>query len=143
MTREEKFQFAKLSAKVDALEKRLLAIEPGGGKHIIVCPDVRRIFEQVIAAVCEEFAIRREQLLSRARPDFIAFPRMACYALVFERAHSNWSELGRLFNRDHGAIMNGVQVFANRTKQEPRLAAKIAAVRARLAATPLPMKEAA
>lgn len=54
----------------------------------------------VIYHVCAAFNVSKDELLSRARPERIAWPRQVAMALAHEASGLNNVELGKVFHRD-------------------------------------------
>lgn len=69
----------------------------------------RRHAEAIIDEVCRQFEITRQQLLSRRRPDFIAFPRQVAMALAYECTALDSIRVARLFQRTHGAVLHAMK----------------------------------
>jgi hypothetical protein len=82
--------------------------------------------DAVLDCVCEAYGIKRSELLSNVRTQPIGEARIIGYFLARSRGMS-FPRIGRIFNRDHTSVMNGV-------KTAVKVMARDAAV-ARLVAT--------
>lgn len=88
---------------------------------------VRVVVEEVTAAYGVTFDILR----SRCRTDAVSVPRQITFYLCKEIGRVSWSELGRIFNRDHGTIMHGYRMIAETKDVDSRLSTYLATARAR------------
>ena len=67
------------------------------------CPTVRSIQD----AVCENYGISRKDMLSCRRSRHLADARHVAFYLARELTARSYSEVGRMFNRDHSTVTYG------------------------------------
>jgi chromosomal replication initiator protein len=94
----------------------------------------------VIAQVADEFGVSAREICSDRRSrgggngqiDVIT-PRFVAMHLCREITSQSLPEIGRrMGGRDHTSVLNGIRKMRQRLKVEPDLAARVAAVRARI-----------
>lgn len=72
-------------------------------------------FEQVITAVCQTFELDRQKLLSRARPEHLAWPRQIGMALAYQIAGRSLADVGAYFGgRGHDTVLHAIERVKNR-----------------------------
>jgi chromosomal replication initiation ATPase DnaA len=81
--------------------------------------------EVVFEAVCSRYNLTREQLLSRRRPNHIAWPRQVAMYLVRELTESTLQFTGELFNRDHGTVLHAWRTVHFNAKNVPKVGQEI------------------
>ena len=129
-------ELAAMEGQVEKLE-RLLALKRRGAQLRIALDfcGVAALAHLVLHAVCEEFGASVEEVMSKRRPDRVASARHAAYYLMRTYSGKTFEEVGRVFGRDHSAVMRGCQSVCERCKTDKLFAAKVAASDARVAAT--------
>lgn len=91
----------RLLRTVTRLEQRVMALE---GK--LVRPEVNPLLSQdlLISLVCSAYGVELSDIFSRDRRAESVWPRQVAMYLVHRRLNPSLSEVGRMFNRDHGTI---------------------------------------
>lgn len=92
----------------------------------------RRTEEQIMTAVCEEYAITSEALAAPGKGRAAATGRAVAALLVREAEHVTLTKLGRVVNRDVTALSRAAERLRARMRSDSGLAQKVAAVRLRL-----------
>lgn len=88
------------------------------------------IEDRIIQIVCDYFGIRRDVLLSKARPERIAWPRQIAMTLIYENTEFSTNEVKRIFGKkDHGTICYAKTIVEQRGKDCIRDARAISAIR--------------
>lgn len=113
--REELLEMIKLQEEVAELEMRLLI-----GEH-----EITVIARTAMELVSQRFKVPMHLLTGRCREAQIAWPRQVGYFLVRRLSGAPYSAIGRIFNRDHGTILAGIQTVSNRIDTEPGTDAEI------------------
>lgn len=93
--------------------------------------------ELVLEVTATVFDLTEQELLSWARPDRIARPRMAAMCVLYELG---WSllEVGRFFgNRDHGTVINARRRIPLICAQDEVFAERVQILRRAFALPPL------
>lgn len=82
---------------------------------------LRRIsIEEIQEAVCDKYHITYAEMLSRKRPNRIAFPRQVAMMLCRELTEHSFQEISQGFNRrDHGTVMHACDRVAEVCAKEP------------------------
>ncbi len=83
----------------------------------IVCDDPIDLANGIIAAVCNEFKVSREQIIGQNRRKFIAFPRALAMHRVRKETGLMLAIIGRLFRRDHTTIINACRKISEMTPE--------------------------
>jgi chromosomal replication initiation ATPase DnaA len=91
-------------------------------------------FTRIRKLVCEEFGISVRAIMSEARPDYIALPRMV--AMFFCRGEGGEESeqlqtVGDFFGKNHGTVIHACKSVSNR-KLEPKFRARIERIEAKL-----------
>jgi len=60
----------------------------------------------IINAVCHEFDLTRDELLSNQRHASVAHPRILAMSLARELTNSSFPAIGRIFNRDQSTVQS-------------------------------------
>ena len=63
--------------------------------------------EDIQKVVCYYYGVKLAELLGRARPPRIAFPRMVGYYISREMTNHTLVEIGKAFDRHYTAIIHG------------------------------------
>jgi len=86
----------------------------GGNKGI--SQDVKR--DMILKAVCSEFSITQKDLYGKKRTREMVEPRqIACY-LLKKYAGFSYTQIGRLFNRDHTTAIQSVRAVEDHIETE-------------------------
>lgn len=109
-------RLAELEKVVSALEYRLLA-----------APD-QAVIRHVIDAVSKAFGVPRIAIGSRERTAKVAMARQACFWVCCKAMGMGYSEMGRLFQRDHGTVMHGCRTIQAGMDTNERFKARMEAV---------------
>jgi len=64
------------------------------------------ISEVIIVVICQHFHLSREELLSKARPHHIAWPRQIGMALLYESENLTQQQVADVFGRGDHATVN-------------------------------------
>lgn len=71
----------------------------------------------VKAFVCRHYGLTKEEIESPARERRVSLPRMVAYKLTREICpHLSFPAIGRLYNRDHTTIIDGIERLENRAE---------------------------
>lgn len=91
------------------------------------------IFDQLVADVCGEYEVTREEILGRARPDRIAYPRQVLMVLL-TRCGVTLERTGKLVGgRDHATTHHAITAVENRVASYPKEKVRFEALVARAA----------
>jgi chromosomal replication initiator protein len=63
--------------------------------------------------VAEQFKVSAEDLQSKSRKKFIAFPRQISMYLARKLTEQGLSEIGQAFNRDHSTVVHSIRVITD------------------------------
>lgn len=107
-------------------------VEDMGRKRIAFIGDI-------IEKVSEAFKVHRQDILGRAKYDFILPARFALCKILYERGMS-YSQIGRVLDRDHTTIMHAVRRAEYIMERDKSYAAKINEI-ARMELTPVRIGE--
>ena len=89
----------------------------------------REIFEAAVIASANNFGVWQQQILSRTRCVDIADARQVAMALTYEGSEEmSFPQVGKMFKRHHGTIINAVRAVQNKRETDPRFRAKVEAV---------------
>lgn len=77
-----------------------------------------RLGERILLLVSEVCSVPLETLKSKARSSAVVWPRFIAMALVHRFTHLGPVEIGRLFEKDHGTVINGLSKFRARCGTE-------------------------
>jgi hypothetical protein len=110
-------ELLKLRARID------LFLRDSMDPHILAIQEV----------VSEEFEISPLEMLSAAKTDRAAFPRMIAMLLCTEFLpdQSN-NAIGKAFYRDHGTVRHGIQSVHDRCDTEPHMKLRVNSLRKRV-----------
>lgn len=101
-----------LQEQVNAMEVRMLL-----GKQSLTV-----IARNVVTVVCAHFSLAPTLLTSRVREEHIAWPRQIAYHLVRLISAAPYAAIGKVFQRDHGTILQGCARVRARAETEPKVA---------------------
>lgn len=86
-----------------------------------------------MGAVCEEFGVSEEQLVSRDRHQNIAIARAVLMFLLALQTRDSYTEIGRyLGNRHRSTVRNGVVAMEDEINVSPPVARQVTAIVKRL-----------
>jgi chromosomal replication initiator protein len=89
--------------------------------------------DAIFQSVTEVFGVTKEEILSDARPDRIAFPRQVAMALAVESLPGiKHKEVGIAFLRDRTNVIHAIRAVNNRCDTEPAVKEKVNEIRAAL-----------
>ena len=86
----------------------------------------------IVVSCSEEFGVPLLNLLSDERGQGVTLARHAAMALAHRLARRSLPVIGRAMNRDHTTVLHGVRRHEQRVAKDPVLAARMAALSARL-----------
>lgn len=92
----------------------------------------RRHVDAIIDVVCRQFEVTREELLSRARPERIVWPRQIAMALAYELTGLNGVAVAHHFRRTHGNVCHAAKTVRGIESAPSLHATQIQRVRAAL-----------
>jgi chromosomal replication initiator protein len=132
-------QIARLKAEVAKLEEALSLYE----RRERLEEEIKRFnagsdhfLGSVLNAVCAEFSISSRLILSAARPDYIATPRMIGMHLSYSMARElgirmSYSAIGHFYGlRDHGTAIHAFRTITDRCETDANLRARVDRIRA-------------
>jgi chromosomal replication initiator protein len=85
-------------------------------------------FDAIVAAVCERFALRPNDLRSRRRSRHVAQPRQVAMYLCRRFLNASLPHIGELFGRDHTTVLHAVTTTERRLKDDVALQAIVSAI---------------
>jgi chromosomal replication initiator protein len=89
--------------------------------------------EQIRRMVANAFGLTDDSMMSRARPDHIAVPRMLAMALCREFTSLSLCEIAAAFRKkDHATVLHAVKAIRNRAETCPKFAQTVQQLRERL-----------
>lgn len=88
--------------------------------------------ETIIRMMAEEFNLRPEDFTSRNRSKKIAYPRQIAMYLTRELTDLSLVKIAGIFEKDHSTVIYGIDKIKGDMEEDPELAAKISALRAKL-----------
>lgn len=92
----------------------------------------RKEAERIMAEVAAFYGFNAHQLVSITRTFDLAWARHVAMTLVREFAGMSLSQIGRLFQRDHGTVLHGLQRVADRCSVDPRARERVEYLRRKL-----------
>jgi len=91
---------------------------------------------EIKEAVCENFSLRPEVLLSERRQKELVHARQIVMYLAKNNTSRSLPEIGRwLGNRDHTTVLHGVRSIENKRQTDPDIAARVVMLERRLGFT--------
>lgn len=121
-------RIAELERRVYLLEAELARIH----NQQLMLGEARppREIETILAAVCAEFDVTREQVVCDSRIERYVEARHAAMFLSRTLTNNSMAEIGRVLgNRDHGTVLNGERRCAERLETDPQFRARFTRVR--------------
>jgi chromosomal replication initiator protein len=89
--------------------------------------------EQIRRVVARAFGLSETEMMSVARPDHIAAPRMLAMALCREFTSLSLCEIAAAFKKkDHATVLHAVKAIRNRAETCPKFARTVQQLRERL-----------
>lgn len=89
--------------------------------------------EQIRRIVANTFGLTDDAMMSPARPDHIAVPRMLAMALCREFTSLSLCEIAAAFKKkDHATVLHAVKATQNRAETCPKFARAVKQLRERL-----------
>jgi len=82
-------------------------VPPKDSVPLEIRPSPSATTEQIIAEVCEKYRVKRKDLLSPIRSQFVMPARFEAIYRIREEKALSWAQIGRIFNRDHTTILHG------------------------------------
>jgi len=120
-------------ARLEKLERRLATFE---ARHFAALtmkgawvPVLRSIFQ----AICDRFGIPPAEILSRKRPEEIAWARHLAMYLARRFTTLSSNRIGKQFKRDHGTVLAAIKHVESRCSTDSKARADLAALEAALA----------
>ncbi len=80
-------------------------VPPKDSVPLEIRPSPSATTEQIIAEVCEKYHVKRKDLLSPIRSQFVMPARFEAIYRIREEKSLSWAQIGRIFNRDHTTIL--------------------------------------
>ena len=110
MIHENRHYIHKLKLKIQYLsqENKRLRAEITGQT-----PNLSSPVNDVIAFISAQTGITPKEMLSRTRQRDIVTARMLCMYIFRTHLNMQWTEIGRIFHRDHSTAIHGVTVINN------------------------------
>ena len=92
------------------LRKRIKVLEDELKKHGIELPRIKALYvdraEVIFSIVCDVCRVSKEKILSKARPDFIVWPRQLIMYFCAEYDAGSYQQIAELMNRtEHGTAL--------------------------------------
>lgn len=75
-----------------------------------------RSSDKVIRAVCVVMEIKEKDLISRSRPENLVWGRAIAYKILRTYGKMTLPKIGKLFDRDHSTVINGLRAFDDLNK---------------------------
>ena len=99
-------------------ERLLQTIE--GNTSITVDPSKIKATESIVDLVCTRTGVPARMVYSRDRHESVARARQICMVLCRTKLRLSLSQVGMLFQRDHGTVMSAETVIANLRETSPK-----------------------
>jgi len=78
-------------------------------------------FEEIAQAVCDQYGVSTQMLLSRRRTTHVALPRQVAMYLCRKLLDASYPRIGNLFGRDHTTALHGVRTISTRMQSDSSL----------------------
>ncbi len=85
--------------------------------------------ERIQRAVAEHYDIRFQDILSRKRPAYIAFPRQVAMYLCRDLTSHSLPAIGEAFGKNHATVLHACRSIAEREKEDPELRQRLGDLR--------------
>lgn len=110
MIQENRHYIHKLKLKIQYLsqENKKLRAEITGQR-----PNLSHPVGEVIKFISHQTGITPSEMLTRSRQRDIVTARMLCMYIFRTYLNMQWTEIGRIFHRDHSTAIHGVTVVSN------------------------------
>lgn len=82
--------------------------------------------QEAISAICGIWDIKEAQLYTRERPERLCKPRFVLYRYLNRNCGLSTMETGKLMNKDHGSVINGIRKLDAWESEDAELRGKIA-----------------
>jgi chromosomal replication initiator protein len=82
-------------------------------------------FDDIAAAVCNQFSLRPTDLRSKRRSKNVVVPRQLAMYLCRRLLNASFPHIGELFGRDHSTVIHATTVTARRIKEDPAFQAAV------------------
>jgi chromosomal replication initiator protein len=117
---------ALLHRRIERLERQLVALADQA-------PECPPSIARVMDAVAADFGVSRCDLVGFRRASSVNLPRQAAMLLARRLTHHSLTVIGRAIGRrDHTTVMHGIRRMEAAERQDPALAARLAAITARI-----------
>lgn len=83
----------------------------------------KRFVGETINAVCREFGVMRQHVLSKNKRLENVVPRMAAMHLIAKYTDLRWEEIGEAFGKDRGTVRHASLTIQQRTQTDPKFMA--------------------
>lgn len=67
--------------------------------------------DSIIQFICNYFQVERSELEGRSRVRRLAVPRSLCMFFLRKRTGMTYSEIGRIFDRDHTSVIHAINTI--------------------------------
>lgn len=101
--RDKLFKLLQIEEANNRLEERLL----------LANTIIFRTANIVLSTIYDSTGVGKVAIMSRNRCEHVASARMLAY-VIFRKLDFSYSDIGRLFKRDHAAVWHGVKAMASR-----------------------------
>ncbi len=94
---------------------------------------LRVSIENIKRIGAHEFEVPDAEMVSKRRPEWIAWPRQIAMTLAYELSPRSLEGVGEAFGgRDHGTVLHAVKHVHDREETEPEIRQQVEALRAQL-----------
>lgn len=94
---------------------------------------VPAVLGSIIEAVCSEFGLSYDELMSSRRPDRIAWPRQIAMALAYKLDIGSTSDVAKFFQRtDHSTVVYAVRRVGMRCETESKSKERVERIESKL-----------
>ncbi|KAA5603751.1 hypothetical protein F1188_19335 [Roseospira marina] len=90
----------------------------------------------IVQACATEWGVPVSGLLAHCRTRGLVIPRQAAMAIAADLTPATYGQIGRAMRRDHTTVRHGMAAARTRAARDPAVAARMAAVQARLTSAP-------
>lgn len=97
---------------------------------LFMSDDTRELIARIVTAVCAAFGVAEEALISKARPERLAWPRQIAMSLCYQPPAVSLNDVGSHFGgRDHSTVLHAVQRVKARCETDPKSLAEFERVK--------------
>lgn len=75
--------------------------------------------------IARRFGLNEDEMFGRDASYRVAHPRQVAMYVIHRTTNASYARLGRLFDRDHKTVMQGVRRLETRMEKDPVLAVKV------------------